>query len=113
MCVFSIVLDSVDLQQLLIWRTLVYNTCALSLDVHSDADEDTTTFNEIAVMAGTILLACIAQAPHRGGTQYVGPMAVMNVSVFGIPIQRPPRLSLPALRGPVWNISSLQDSLQR
>lgn len=81
--------------------------------MHSDADEDTTTFKEIAVMAGTIMLACIAQPPHLGGTQFVGPEAVMNVTVFGIPEQGPSVLSLPAAKGPVWNISSLQDSLQR
>lgn len=80
--------------------------------MHSDADEDTTTFKQIAVMAGTIMLACIAQPPHFGGTQYVGPMAVMNVSVFGIPNRRASVLPLPAMKGPVWNISNLRENLQ-
>jgi len=92
---------------------LVFHTCALSIDMHSDTDEDTTTFKQIAVQAGTIMLACIAQPPHFGGTQYVGPRAVMNVTVFGIPKQQRSELRLPAVKGPVWNISSQRNSLQR
>jgi len=92
---------------------LVFDTCALSIDMHSDTDEDTTTFKQIAVQAGTIMLACIAQPPHFGGTQYVGPRAVMNVSVFGIPKRRPSVHQLPAVKGPFRNILSQRNSLQR
>lgn len=92
---------------------LVFDTCALSIDMHSDTDEDTTTFRQIAVEAGTIMLACIAQPPHFGGTQYVGPRNVMNVSIFGIPNEAPSVLPLPTVKGLVRNISSERHSVER
>ena len=90
----------------------VYQTCALRLDMHSDTDEDTTTFKDIAVEAGKVMLACVAQSPHFGGTQYVGPKAVMNVTIFGVATDGPSALPLPAVTESIWNIPSQRNSVQ-
>ena len=84
------------------WR---FSNCLFILDTHSDADEETTTFRQIAVEASTILLACVAQPPHLGGTQTVGPKAVMNVTVTGLDFRPPAALPLLAFNRSLWNAS--------
>ena len=41
------------------------------------------SFYDIATEVGIILLRCVMHPPHLGGTQYVGPKKVTNVTVFG------------------------------
>lgn len=54
------------------------------LDLESDEEEDTVSFYKIAIEAGVVNGACVAPAPHLGGTTRVGPKGVMNISIFGI-----------------------------
>ena len=68
------------------WKS---GNCVLQVDLDSDADDDTTTFEQIAIETGVVLLACVASPPHVGGTRYVGPKSVMNVTVFGIDVDMP------------------------
>ena len=63
--------------------------CGVAIDMHSDDDEDSMSFHDIAVETGVILIRCVAHPPHLGGTQPVGPKKVMNVTVFGY--REPPR----------------------
>ena len=83
----------------------LFSNCLFILDTHSDADEETTTFRQIAVAASTVLLACVAQPPHLGGTQTVGPKAVMNVTVTGLNLHPPAVLPLLAFNRSLWNES--------
>ncbi|KAL8911244.1 MAG: hypothetical protein Q9171_003542 [Xanthocarpia ochracea] len=62
-----------------------YDTCVVQLDMNANDEEDTASFRDVAKAAGTVMLGCVAQPPHLGGTQFVGPKSVMNVSLFGIP----------------------------
>ena len=57
--------------------------CVLAIDVHSEDDEETLSFKDIAVEAGAIMVRCVANPPHLGGTQFVGRRRVMNVTVIG------------------------------
>lgn len=61
----------------------VSGNCVLAIDVHSDDDEDELSFKDIAVEAGAIMVRCVARPPHLGGTQFVGPKRVMNVTIVG------------------------------
>ena len=58
--------------------------CLVSIDMHSDDDEDTLSFREIVIEAYTIALACVISPPHLGGYGPVGPKRVMNVTVKGV-----------------------------
>ncbi|KAI4168819.1 MAG: hypothetical protein LQ348_007429 [Seirophora lacunosa] len=62
----------------------VYRSCLLRLDMHSDDDEDSVPFFKIAVEAGIINAACVVHPPHLGGTLPVGPLQVMNISLYGL-----------------------------
>ena len=81
--------------------------CLLRLDAHSDDDTDTFTFRDVASEAASVLLACVAKPPHLGGTQYVGPKAVINVTVFGFDAASHSTLLLPTMNGSVLNASNI------
>ncbi|KAL8777824.1 MAG: hypothetical protein Q9213_007695 [Squamulea squamosa] len=72
----------------------IYRSCLLYLDMVDDDEEETTSFKDVAVAAGTVMVGCVVRPPHMGGTQYVGPKRVMNVTLFGTPVRsrRPVRL---------------------
>ncbi|KAL8734014.1 MAG: hypothetical protein Q9166_001775 [cf. Caloplaca sp. 2 TL-2023] len=55
-----------------------YRSCVLQLDMDDHDEEETASFRDISFAAVTVMLACVAQAPHLGGTQFVGPKSVMN-----------------------------------
>ncbi|KAI4120735.1 MAG: hypothetical protein LQ338_006801 [Usnochroma carphineum] len=57
--------------------------CALIIDMHSDDEEDTMSFADIAVETGAVNAGCVARPPHFGGTFPVGPKKVMNVTLIG------------------------------
>ncbi|KAL8995365.1 MAG: hypothetical protein Q9169_004873 [Polycauliona sp. 2 TL-2023] len=80
------------------WRV---GTCYIHIDMHSDDDEDYISFFEIGVEAGVINAACVARAPHLGGTMPVGPKKVMNVTIFGV---RPLGGNVLALNGEYSNL---------
>ncbi|KAL8733661.1 MAG: hypothetical protein Q9181_003519, partial [Wetmoreana brouardii] len=48
-------------------------TCLATLDMHSDDDEETVSFMDIAIETGTLSGTCVAQPPHLGGTAVLGP----------------------------------------
>lgn len=88
-------------------ETWKFGSCALNFDFNSGPhNEDTTTFRQLAVEAGTIMLGCVAQPPHLGGTQYVGPIKVLNVTVFGVPADAHAAPLMPAVKASTWNIST-------
>ncbi|KAI4266500.1 MAG: hypothetical protein L6R38_008699 [Xanthoria sp. 2 TBL-2021] len=65
------------------WRD---GSCVIHLDMNDDAtaeEEETATFKDIAGEAATIMLGCVVPRPHFGGTQFVGPKKVMNITIFG------------------------------
>ncbi|KAL8702812.1 MAG: hypothetical protein Q9201_004028 [Fulgogasparrea decipioides] len=62
----------------------VIGTCVATLDMHSDEDEDTASFMEIAIETGTLSAACVAKPPHLGGTAVLGPKKVMNITILGL-----------------------------
>lgn len=70
----------------------VSRSCFIDLDMHSDDDEDSVSFMDIAIEAGTLAAACVAQPPHLGGTSFVGPKQVMNITILGL---APKRVHLP------------------
>ena len=81
----------------------VSRSCAIFLDARSDDDEDYATFYDIAIEAGVINAACVANPPHLGGTNRVGPKKIMNISIFGLR-QRGPFL-------PITNLSAISDDI--
>ncbi|KAL8822534.1 MAG: hypothetical protein Q9191_006734 [Dirinaria sp. TL-2023a] len=86
--------------------------CVVIIDVQSNDDVATTSFNEIAHEAGVVLLGCVVQPPHLGGSQWVGERQVMKVSVFGAR-RFAPGTSAPSLlsaKFPAMNISDSESS---
>lgn len=78
--------------------------CILHLDVNSDDDQYTTTFERISIAASQLAWSCVVPPPHLGGTVYVGPKSVMNVTIFGAHL--PSTLRLPIAKDPILTISS-------
>lgn len=76
--------------------------CALIIDMHSDDDEETMSFAEIAVQTGVVNAGCVARPPHFGGSFPIGPKKVMNVTLIGSA-----RSQAGLLRGPlaIGNVS--------
>ena len=70
--------------------------CVIKIDVPDYNQVQTATFADIAREAGLVLLGCVIQPPHYGGTTFVGSKLVMNVSVFGV-ARGAPSLSSPTL----------------
>ena len=75
----------------------------IQLDVGSDDDEDTTTFEKISVAIGQIMWTCVVPPPHLGGMIHIGPKSVMDITLFGA--HKPPALRLPVSMDPFLNIS--------
>ncbi|KAI4269096.1 MAG: hypothetical protein L6R38_007594 [Xanthoria sp. 2 TBL-2021] len=67
------------------WRR---GNCVVRIDMHDDDAEDTLTFLDLATAAGKVNIVCVARPPHFGGSVAVGANQVMNVSVFGWPLQK-------------------------
>lgn len=85
--------------------------CVVSIDVQSSDDVETASFGQIAHEAGLVLLGCVVQPPHLGGSQWVGEQKVMKVTVFGYRREDPPLASVPLLlsaKSPMTNISGGQ-----
>ena len=61
----------------------VSGNCVLTIDMDSDNDEETLSFKDLAVDAGTVMVRCVMSPPHLGGTTIVGQRKSMNVTVFG------------------------------
>ena len=61
----------------------VSGNCVLTIDMDSDNDEETLSFKDLAVDAGTVMVRCVMNPPHLGGTILVGRRKSMNVTVFG------------------------------
>lgn len=81
----------------------ISGSCVMLLDICSDDEEDSETFYAIAVEAGILNGACVAQPPHFGGTNRVGPKQIMNISLFGLS-PRGPTL-------PIVNLSTISDDI--
>ena len=82
--------------------------CILHIDVNSDDDQETTTFEMISIAASQLAWSCVVPPPHLGGTVYVGPKSVMNVTIFGAHL--PLTLRLPIAKGILKNSSKVNDS---
>lgn len=65
-------------------RHWIIGSCMMTLDMHSDDDEDSVSFYKIGVEAGVVNGACVARPPHLGGTIPVGPNQVINVTLYGL-----------------------------
>ncbi|KAL8794044.1 MAG: hypothetical protein Q9195_003344 [Heterodermia aff. obscurata] len=61
----------------------VSGNCVLTIDMDSEDDEELTSFKDLAVDAGTVMVRCVMNPPHLGGTILVGRRQAMNVTVFG------------------------------
>ena len=61
----------------------VSGNCVLTIDMDSDNDEETLSFKDLAVDAGMVMVRCVMNPPHLGGTILVGRRKSMNVTVFG------------------------------
>ena len=61
----------------------VSGNCVLTIDMDSDNDEETLSFKDLAIDAGTVMVRCVMIPPHLGGTTIVGQRKSMNVTVFG------------------------------
>ena len=57
--------------------------CVLTIDMESDNAEEILSFKDLAVDAGTVMVRCVMNPPHLGGTLIVGRKKSMNVTVFG------------------------------
>ncbi|KAL8730711.1 MAG: hypothetical protein Q9166_003903 [cf. Caloplaca sp. 2 TL-2023] len=57
------------------WRR---GNCVVKIDMHSEDDEDSVAFIDLASGASMINIRCVARPPHYGGTAVVGEKQVMN-----------------------------------
>ena len=73
------------------WRS---GNCDIQIDTHTAHDEDVFRFLDIAFQAHLINANCVAPPPHWGGTSFVGPKRLINVTIAGSPFRDPSGLAI-------------------